>query len=85
LTISEKKPEARCGIVRNGVRTAEQLDSAIKKTILDRYPQSFLQTAINTKETDWLPLEYATTFFECVNQSFPMRNIIHSVYKATNA
>jgi hypothetical protein len=54
----EKKPEVRCGIAQQALKALELLDPAVRKRILDRFPEATLQAIYLSKEDDWLPLEY---------------------------
>jgi hypothetical protein len=64
LKASEKKPEIRCGIIQQGIKALDSLKPLIKKRIMDRYPKDILQVIRETKENDWLPLEFDLQFAE---------------------
>jgi hypothetical protein len=56
----------RCRHILSKLKALESLDAAVRKRVLERFPEATLQTIRRTKEDQWLPVEYNIELSEYV-------------------
>ncbi len=66
MSASEKRPEFRKDLILNGFKALELLDPAVRMAILKRFPQATLQNIYQSKDSEWLPLEYDIQLSDCM-------------------
>jgi hypothetical protein len=66
MSASEKRPEFRKDLILNGLKALETLDPAVRMRILKRFPQDTLVNIYQSKDSEWLPLEYDIQLSDCM-------------------
>lgn len=61
-----KRPEIRCRQIRNKIKALETFDQDVRQRILGRFSKVMQEEIRNSKDDQWLPIEYNIELTNCV-------------------
>jgi hypothetical protein len=67
LIATDKPPLIRCRYLHDQLKALELLGAGVKQRILERVSKTTLQMIKSTKETQWVPFEFAVEFVDCIS------------------
>ncbi len=66
MASSDRQPEIRCRQMKNRLQALESFGPSVRDRILQRFSKTTIQAIFDTKDEDWVPIEFKIELCECV-------------------
>ncbi len=63
---SDRQPQIRCRQMKSKLRALESFGPAVRDRILQRFSKTTIQAIFDTKDENWVPIEFNIELCECV-------------------